>query len=61
MHVLSQTMIRMIRDFVIPAKNIDDQVPFTKVTDKIDRLMDICNARNDRGLSFELPTAQVGV
>ena len=51
MHILSQTMIRMIRDFCeLEAENIEDWIPFIEVIDKVDRLVDICNARYDRGV-----------
>ena len=48
MHVLSQTMIKMIRDFCkSESENIEDWMPFIEVIDKVDRLVDICNARHD--------------
>ena len=51
MHILSQTMIRMIRDYCdLDENDIKDWDPFIEVIDKIDRLVDICNTRKDRGV-----------
>ena len=51
MHILSQTMIRMIKDYCdLNENDIKDWDPFIEVIDKIDRLVDICNTRKDRGV-----------
>ena len=50
MHILSQTMVRMIKDFCEQDDEyIEEWSALIDVLERIDRLVDICNARLDRG------------